>query len=309
MLVSIIMPVYNAAPYLREAIGSVLAQTHTDWELIAVDDGSKDDSWAILQSYTDPRIKIFQRPNGGQCAATNTGLEQASGDYYLFFDADDLMDKQKIERQLASLQGKPGAVGVCRFSCFQNDISECSFPEEPVYFSGSPEDWLFQLWTNDTMMANHGYLIPKDVVEKAGTYYDESLINNIDFEYFTRIILAANEVVYCPEAVCYYRKGVTTSSTYRASRKKQLSCLRSREKAAGYFLQRYSGDRAHYAVSMAISMLTFSYPGIRKEAKEALKRLGMQGFVAFGGPRFNRLSRVVGFENAIRIKELYEKFR
>src|SRR5437868_3333996 len=103
MLVSVVMPVYNASEYLAESVQSLLDQTYNNWELIAVDDGSTDDSWKILQSYTDPRIKIFQRKNGGQCAATNTGLQYITGDCVLFFDADDLMDKNKIKVQVEAL--------------------------------------------------------------------------------------------------------------------------------------------------------------------------------------------------------------
>ena len=118
MLVSVIMPVYNASDYLQDAIQSLLEQTYTKWELIAVDDGSTDKSWELLQSYSDPRIKIFQRPNGGQSAATNTGLEHITGDFVLFFDADDLMDTRKIEKQVSSLKGMPESLSVGRWSFF-----------------------------------------------------------------------------------------------------------------------------------------------------------------------------------------------
>jgi glycosyltransferase involved in cell wall biosynthesis len=209
MLVSVVMPVYNAAKYLRESIQSLLDQTYTNWELIAVDDGSTDNSRDILESYTDQRIKIFRRENGGQCAATNTGLQHISGDYILFFDADDLMDKDKIRVQVEALQQEGNnTVAVSRWAFFRNNIQDAKFKEEPVYFSGKSTEWLYRLWSYETMMPNHGYLIPKKVWEKAGKYYDETLLLNIDFEYFTRIVLAADTIVYCPGSVCYYRKGV-----------------------------------------------------------------------------------------------------
>jgi glycosyltransferase involved in cell wall biosynthesis len=303
------MPVYNAANYLPDAIQSLLEQTYTHWELIAVDDGSTDKSWELLQSYADPRIKIFQRPNGGQSAATNTGLEHITGDFVLFFDADDLMDTRKIEKQVSSLEGMPASVSVGRWSFFQKSIDEAVFKEEPIYFTGKPDEWLYQLWTQDTMMPNHGYLIPRSVLEKAGTYYDEKILLNVDFEYFTRIILAAETVVYCPDAICYYRKGVKTSKTYRASLAKQVSALEAREKAIKRFLEKYQDARAKEAARMAITILTFSYPSIRRQAKMAIQRLGLEKFSNFGGKRFNRLSSLVGFENAIQVKEFYEKLR
>src|SRR5215470_17864065 len=103
MLVSVVMPVYNASKFLNEAIQSLLSQTYPNWELIAVDDGSTDNSWEILSSFGDRRIKLLRRENGGQCAATNTGLEHIIGDYVQFFDADDVMDSKKIELQVKAL--------------------------------------------------------------------------------------------------------------------------------------------------------------------------------------------------------------
>ena len=89
---SIIIPVYNVAPYLRECLDSVLVQTFTDWEAICVDDGSTDGSGAILDEYAakDQRFRVFHQPNAGVSAARNKGLDEAKGDNILFLDADDI---------------------------------------------------------------------------------------------------------------------------------------------------------------------------------------------------------------------------
>ena len=78
--VSIVIPVYNSAKYLRECIDSVLAQFFSDWEVVAVDDGSSDDSPAILDEYAakDSRIKVIHKANGGVSAARNDGLAAAN---------------------------------------------------------------------------------------------------------------------------------------------------------------------------------------------------------------------------------------
>jgi glycosyltransferase involved in cell wall biosynthesis len=310
MLVSVIMPVYNASDYLKEAIQSLLEQSYTDWELIAVDDGSTDNSVEVIQSFTDPRIKVFQRSNGGQSAATNTGLKYINGEYVQFFDADDLMDKYKIEIQVKALQaaGNNG-VSVCKWAFFNKSIKDAKFKEEPIYYSGKPTDWLYSLWANETMMPNHGYLIPRTVLEKAGKYYDEAIQLNIDFEYFTRMVLEADAVVFCPEAICYYRKGVTSSKTYKPVITKQLSALAAREKALTKFLLLHNDENSREAARMALTILTFSFPSIRKHSKQVLKDLGLERFGFFGGRRFKQLASFVGFENALRIKELYQRVR
>ena len=88
---SIIIPVYNVAPYLRECLDSVLAQTFTDWEAICVDDGSTDDSGAILDEYAakDNRFKVFHQKNAGVSVARNTALSRIRGEWFLFLDGDD----------------------------------------------------------------------------------------------------------------------------------------------------------------------------------------------------------------------------
>jgi glycosyltransferase involved in cell wall biosynthesis len=303
MLVSVVMPVYNASKYLKESLRSLIDQTYTNWELIAVDDGSTDDSWQILNSFRDPRIKLFQRENGGQCAATNMGLEHISGDYVLFFDADDLMDPDKIRVQVEALQREGNnAVAVSRWAFFRETIDEAKFHDEPVYFSGSSTEWLYRLWVYETMMPNHGYLIPKNVLEKAGKYYDETVQLNIDFEYFTRIVLAADKIIYCPGSICYYRKGVAGAKTTNPKIEKRLSSLQARCKAINYLLAKEKNERSLYASRMAITMLTYTFPQILPYSKKALKELNLGKFAMFGGKKFRTLASVIGYENAIRVK-------
>ncbi|MDE1892782.1 MAG: glycosyltransferase family 2 protein [Pseudomonadota bacterium] len=105
-LVSVVMPVYNAAAWLRRSVESVLRQNHRNLELIAVDDGSSDDSPAMLEAFarTDARVRLQRQAlNGGVAAARNAGLAVARGQYIAFLDADDWWHPAKLERQLASL--------------------------------------------------------------------------------------------------------------------------------------------------------------------------------------------------------------
>lgn len=106
-LVSIIMPSYNAASYIGESISSVLRQTYTQWELLIVDDCSKDRSAEIAQLYMneDRRIKVIAlEQNVGAAAARNIALEHANGQYIAFLDSDDVWKPKKIERQLKFMQ-------------------------------------------------------------------------------------------------------------------------------------------------------------------------------------------------------------
>ena len=98
MLFSIVIPVYNVAPYLRECVDSVLAQNSTDYEIILVDDGSTDNSPAICDEYAEKysQIKVIHKANGGLSDARNFGTKEAQGDYLMFLDSDDFWNGKNI---------------------------------------------------------------------------------------------------------------------------------------------------------------------------------------------------------------------
>lgn len=101
--VTILMPAYNAGKYIAEAVGSVLDQTFTDFELLIVDDGSSDDTAAVLDSFTDKRIRLIRQDNRGVSAALNAGLSAARGEYVCRFDADDVCFPERLSRQVSFL--------------------------------------------------------------------------------------------------------------------------------------------------------------------------------------------------------------
>lgn len=111
-LVSIITPMYNGAKYVGKTIESVLAQTYSNWEMIIVDDGSKDNSADIVVEYTkrDSRIKLLKQENAGSATARNNALSNAQGQYICFLDADDLLEPNFFMKQIAFLKQKNAAL-------------------------------------------------------------------------------------------------------------------------------------------------------------------------------------------------------
>ena len=121
---SIILPVYNVEKYLPECVDSVLNQTFTDYEIILVDDGSKDSSGKICDEYSTKYtfVKTVHKPNGGLSDARNVGLRQANGEYVFFIDSDDyLIDKNVLQRISQKLKSNPDVVAFKSIKWFETN--------------------------------------------------------------------------------------------------------------------------------------------------------------------------------------------
>ena len=106
--VSVIIPCYNQAAFLPKAVASLQAQTLGNWECIIIDDGSKDNTTEVASniSLQEPRVRLIQQANGGSACARDTGIQIASGQFIQFLDADDTIDPEKLERQVAFMEQK-----------------------------------------------------------------------------------------------------------------------------------------------------------------------------------------------------------
>ena len=132
--VSILMTVFNAAPFVGTAIDSVLAQSYHDWELVIVDDGSTDGSTAILSTYQDPRIRVtLLAQNIGRTPALRRAFAMARGTYYAVLDADDVSRKDRLARQVEYLDGHPDVVLIGSWARYiDRQGSEFGYWQPPV---------------------------------------------------------------------------------------------------------------------------------------------------------------------------------
>lgn len=124
-LVSVIIPVYNCERYLAQSIDSVLNQTYPNLETIVIDDGSTDKSPSIVKSF-GPKVRLLSQPNRGIGSARNLGINNANGDFFAFHDADDLMEKKRIEKQIKIFKENTGVdiVFGCVKQFFDPDIDQ-----------------------------------------------------------------------------------------------------------------------------------------------------------------------------------------
>ena len=122
-LVSVIVPSYNEARYLRQMAASILGQTHAELELIVIDDGSTDDSLRILGEIGDARLRVVTQPNSGSYVARNRGISEARGEYIALQDADDISMPTRLESQVRFLEEHPDVDGVgTQIAIFQDGM-------------------------------------------------------------------------------------------------------------------------------------------------------------------------------------------
>ncbi len=121
-LVSVIIPVYNVLPYLREALDSVINQTYKNLEILIVDDGSTDGSGDVCDEYLfDPRVIVIHQENKGLSGARNTGLDRVTGEFVAFLDSDDAFMPEMIEKMLSTMIQNDAEMTICEFSvCISN---------------------------------------------------------------------------------------------------------------------------------------------------------------------------------------------
>jgi glycosyltransferase involved in cell wall biosynthesis len=134
---SVIIPCFNQAHYLRDALDSVLAQTFDAWEAIVVDDGSIDDTAAVATSFADPRIRYIHQENQGLSAARNTGIRVAQGEYLAFLDADDEWAPQFLQTCVDYLGRSPDVAAVYTGSCLVDRQGEVLPHRGNALWSGS----------------------------------------------------------------------------------------------------------------------------------------------------------------------------
>jgi len=161
--ISVIMPAYNMAQYIARAIDSVQAQTHENWELLIIDDGSTDTTVAVAQGYAqnDARIRIICQENQGVAAARNTGLDHAAGDYIAFIDSDDYYEPTILEKLAARMaQGNCDLVYCGTLHEKENKIQGAPYPEMNLlecYASGLVDYiGLYSTLTKKSFLAEHG---------------------------------------------------------------------------------------------------------------------------------------------------------
>lgn len=182
-LASVVIATYNRARFLGEAIDSVLCQTHPEFEVIVVDDGSTDGTRALVERYL-PRVRYVWQPNRERGAARNHGLRLASGDFIAFLDSDDAWTPDKLERDLARFEERPDA------GLVYSDIQLVDVDGRPLrrLRRRGHEGWVTGPLLRKNFVSNGAHLIRAEAVRAAGGFREElEFVGSEDWELWVRL--------------------------------------------------------------------------------------------------------------------------
>lgn len=206
--VSVIVPIYNAENYIKETIDCIINQSYKKIEVLLIDDGSTDNSAIIIDAYTrqDNRIKVFHTPNGGVSKARNFGIEIASGEYIVFWDADDIAHANYIELMVEVLESNKNINVVVSRHTGGNIVTVDSFFHSKVV--SSPKTKLIT-------SKDYSYTNGNNHVIAWGAIYDRELISGIRFDedlkvgedsvFFANVFKKARKMILIEDKLVYYR--------------------------------------------------------------------------------------------------------
>jgi teichuronic acid biosynthesis glycosyltransferase TuaG len=236
-LVSIVMPAYNCEKYVVEAINSVLAQTYRNWELLVLDDGSKDKTLQIIEEFSQKDSRIKALPNGknmGVSATRNRGIELASGEWIAFLDSDDMWKPEKLEKQFEIVE-KEAAEFLFTGSSYINEEGE---PYKGIF--EVPEKITYKKLRNQNVISCSSVLVKKKYFEHIKMEKDEM---HEDYAVWLRILKTGVTAFGVNEPLLIYRisrnsksgnKMKTVKMTYKVFRFVGINPIGS-----AYFMMRH----------------------------------------------------------------------
>lgn len=270
--ISIVVPIYNVEKYIDECIRSIQNQDYHDYEIILVDDGTRDNCGAICDRYKegDPKIVVVHKENGGLSSARNAGLSVAVGDFIMFLDGDDMLTKGCLKKVMPKIVKKQAEVNICTFNTF---IDGQSAELSPFVFKFAPH--IVENSDRLSVMA-HLYSFGVGVWTATRTIYKrEMLINNKllyntelrsceDFDFHMNMFLKANSFFALNEPIFDYRMNRIGS----LSTTKNAQFLRNTFKTFTKWIDYYSKIKEKESAKLIIRAIVKIYYG---EIAEAFK--------------------------------------
>src|SRR5437763_5864331 len=248
-LISILIPAYNAEPWMGDTIRSALAQTRPRKEIVVVDDGSTDQTLQVARQFASRDVFVVTQENQGASAARNKAFQLCQGDYIQWLDADDLLSPDKVTRQLAVAQECQNKRRLLSsgWGYFMYRPSRAQFLSTPLWCDLPPVEWLIRKMGQNLHMQTATWLVSRELTEAAGPW-NTQLLGDDDGEYFCRVLLASEGTRFVEDARVLYRiPGYSRLSYIGRSDRKKAAQLVSMQLHIGYLRSLEDSDRVRGA--------------------------------------------------------------
>ncbi len=264
-LVSIIVPVYNAAEHLESCIKSLQSQAYSRLEIILVDDGSKDSSGQLCDSFAkaDQRIQVIHQENGGVARARNKGLQAACGKYLAFCDSDDRLERTFIAEMVQVAES--GAMPICKLIKVSQDRVTADPDLEPA-----DAGWCWPILRNYHISCCR-CLFLREVIHKQGITFNPGRKTGEDQEFTLKYMLHMENISYVPDAVYCYR--IHTSSTMFQKNYDHFQAVDAMASVAAYAEKVCAQERAEAIVD---ALEGYKYPSILEFAITTMLTAGVR---------------------------------
>lgn len=230
-MVSILVPAHNAARTIEETLDSALAQRWARTEIIVVDDGSRDETAAVVRRVGGRRVKLVLQAKQGAAAARNTAYSVCRGEFIQWLDADDVLDPDKVSSQVDALRQMPTRRTLASggWAFFMYRLGSAQFRPTGLWGDLTPVEWLLRKMKDNLHMQTGTWLVTRELTEAAGPWNTNLLVDD-DGEYFCRVLLKSDGVKFVPEAKIYYRMSGGSRLSYigRSDRKLDAQLLSMR---------------------------------------------------------------------------------
>ncbi len=310
MKVSILIPLYNSEKYISQTLECALNQSWQDKEIIVVDDGSIDSSLSIARSYECDTLRVFSQKNKGASAARNYAFSKSTGEYIQYLDADDLMEDNKIEKQINYIKqsSKKNILVYSAIEIFENKITNIITPNTTFRNKSYsyPFDLLNEMFLLNKAILLHSYLVHKNLVEKSGGW-NEALSTNDDGEFFARIISLSSCVKFVPDTFVYYRNTPASLSKLRKD-KNAKSDLLSLKLVSDLMIQKNPSEKTRMACSKRCNDFIHKWllenKPLLKDLESYMKANNFTYDLTEKSKRYILLEKLIGWRRIMLLKQL-----
>lgn len=276
---SIIVPVYNVQNYLRECLNSILDQTYSIYEVLLIDDGSTDNSAAICEEYVkkDQHFRYYYKTNGGLSDARNYGLRKAKGNYLIFIDSDDYIDKNMLRRISDKIRYLPDIITIRMVRVLPDGViieNDRKLEEDIVQLDTYEKkvQWLIEKSENSWSAVR--FIIKRSLLEKSGIHFETGILHE-DLDWSARVFMVATSMSFVTEPSYFYRIGRQGSITNVIKAKRITDIF---ETVGRFCAQEKNGTRQSLKEAIHRELVNSAfrsiqdYPYVKKEEKVLVRK-------------------------------------